>query len=979
MTAWCAITDLEPVSMSEGISRRSFIKIAAGATAAALPGCEPAARKLIPYVIPDENVTPGIATYYATTCAECAAGCGIVGKVREGRVINLWGNPIDPISQGAICPRGQATLQDLYNPDRLARPMKRADNGSTSPIAWHDALKQVSEACAKAARAGEDRVAIITGLEGPTLNSLIAEWLKAANSQRRIVYEPLRSEASQAAANRCFGRTDAPVYQLDQAEFIVSFSADFLESWGSTLENNRQYAAFRAPAKRREGLSVGRSVYVGPRFSLTAAKCDEWLTVAAGAEAAVGLGVLRALVDQNWISPEAGLDRDALKSLLQAYDSISVSRLTGVSANKITEIANWIGQADGALAISGTDDPTSHFAAMLINAVTGNVGRTMKFLEGSAPIAASTNADMAALIAAMKRGEIDVVLIAGVNPIFTLPASAGFADALRKTPLAVWCGGTPDETAGMAQLMLPIHHNLEGWGDFSPRAGIEGLAQPVTAPVFDSRPLGDVLLQTSGNRGDAVADMKALVEARWRELHAKTDQGASFDDFWVKVRREGGLRIEAATAQTKPLPGALSTSISEPQAPSKITLAAFPHIFLYDGRGANKPWLQETPEPISRFVWDTWAEIHLDTAKRLEIEQNDLLEIATRDGGRILVPAYVSSRIAPNTIAVPIGQGHSSYGRYASNRGANPFQLLAPGASTAPVEVRKIGEQRKLVTPTGSSNMMARPIVESMSLDQLVAGTRPREEEEIPEPFEMYDPVEYKRQWGMTIDVNACTGCSACITACYAENNVPTVGKDQVERGRIMAWIRLERFFPQKPGEGRLVQIMPMLCQQCNHAPCEPVCPVYASYHTEEGLNGQVYNRCVGTRYCENNCPYKVRQFNFYPPEFPEPLNLQLNPDVTVRGAGVMEKCTFCVQRIRAAEIEAGGAGSPISDGTVITACAQACPTKAIVFGDIRDDNSAMMRRRAENEIRSYFALGDLNTQPAIAYLRDIFRKPGAV
>jgi len=959
----------------EGITRRSFIKIAAATTAAALPGCEPAARKLIPYVIPDENVTPGVATYYATTCAECEAGCGIVAKVREGRVINLAGNPIDPISQGAICPRGQAALQELYNPDRLGRPLKRASDGSASPIEWKDALKQVSDAIIKAAGAGKDRVAVITGLQGPTLSDLSSEWLQAANSSRKLVYEALSNEPARIAIERCFGRKDAPVYEFDKAEFIVSFGADFLETWGSALEHNRQYAAFRAPAKRREGLTIGRSIYVGPRLSLTASKCDEWLTVAPGAETIVAFGVLRAIVDQNWIKPEAGLDRDSLKRFVEPYDSASVSGRTGVPASKLIEIANWFGEADAALAIGGMDDPTNHLAAILINAVTGNLGRTIKWLEGSPPIATSPDADMTATIAAMESERIDVLVMVGANPAFTLPPSAGFAEAIKKVPLVVWCGGTPDETAQLANLLLPIHHNLEAWGDFSPRAGIRGLAQPVTAPVFDSRPLGDVLIATAvpQSRAAGIANMKTLVETNWRAFQLALGAKGT-DDFWVKVRREGGVHLEAPTAPVKLSPGALVNSIAIAEKTSKLTLAAFPHIFLYDGRGANKPWLQETPEPISQFVWDTWAEIHVDTAKNLQIEQDDVIEIATAHGNKIQASAYVSERIAPNTIAVPIGQGHKSYGRYAKGRGANPFELLALGAMTAVIEVRKTGESRKLVTPTGSSNMMERPIVESISLDQFVAGIKPHEGEQVPEPYEMYDLAEYKHKWGMTIDVNACTGCSACITACYAENNVPTVGKDQVARGRIMSWIQLARFFPEQPNHARLVQIMPMLCQQCNHAPCEPVCPVYAAYHTEEGLNGQIYNRCVGTRYCENNCPYKVRHFNFAGPEFPEPLNLQLNPDVTVRGAGVMEKCTFCVQRIRAAEIDAGGAGSPVVDGTINTACAQACPTKAITFGDINDANSAMMRRRKDNEIRNYFALGDLNTQPAIAYLRDIYR-----
>jgi Fe-S-cluster-containing dehydrogenase component len=345
--------------------------------------------------------------------------------------------------------------------------------------------------------------------------------------------------------------------------------------------------------------------------------------------------------------------------------------------------------------------------------------------------------------------------------------------------------------------------------------------------------------------------------------------------------------------------------------------------------------------------------------------------------GVIQVPVYVSERVCRGVIAVPFGQGHTALGRYARGRGANPFAVLKPASFEIAVTARSTGQTHTLVTPLGKSEMLGRPIVEAMSVDGLARGAEPHEQE-VPVPYEMYPPFPYpNHKWGMTIDVNACTGCSACIAACYAENNVPFVGREQVYYGRIMSWIRLERFYPQKSrdGDAPLLYLAPMLCQQCNHAPCEPVCPVFAAYHTAEGLNGQIYNRCVGTRYCENNCPYKVRRFNWFLPEWPEPLNLQLNPDVTQRGAGVMEKCTFCIQRITRAEITARIEKRAVRDGEIVPACAQACPTHAISFGDMNDKQSAMMRRRVENKARGYYVLEELNTEPAILYLRDLYYK----
>ncbi len=536
----------------------------------------------------------------------------------------------------------------------------------------------------------------------------------------------------------------------------------------------------------------------------------------------------------------------------------------------------------------------------------------------------------------------------------------------------------------MAHLLMPADHPLESWSDSAPRAGIHGFAQPVTQRVFDTRALGDLMLDSARAAGwkPLWANTADAVESSFRELYAaRGGAGAAFEESWQRAKQQGGIYEDAqkTAADVRLQPGAMRPSppASQSAPPSgQLSLVAYPHIFFYDGRGADKPWLQEIPEPVAQFVWESWVEIHPDTARRLGIQRDDVVELAT-DHGVIELPALVSAGVHPDAIAVAIGQGHTAYGRYAKGRGANPWRALAPGRMTAPVRLRKTGAQHRLVSMVTNGDMMRRPIIEAIGLQDLARGVAPSGEEPPPEPWEMYKQFDYPvHKWGMTIDVNACTGCSACVAACYAENNLPVVGKESAEYGRIMSWIRIERFHPETT-DAPLMYVAPMLCQQCDHAPCEPVCPVFASYHTGEGLNGQVYNRCVGTRYCENNCPYKVRRFNFYRPEWPAPLNLQLNPDVTVRGTGVMEKCTFCVQRIVAAEIDARAEKRPVRDGEIIPACAQACPAHAISFGDMNDPGSAMMRRRKDNATRDYRALEDLNTRPAIVYLRDIYRPRG--
>jgi anaerobic selenocysteine-containing dehydrogenase/Fe-S-cluster-containing dehydrogenase component len=970
--------------MREGpsISRRSFIKLAATAgAAAAIPGCEPAARKLIPYVVPDENVVPGVPSFFATTCSECPAGCGVVARIREGRVVKLEGNPADPIGQGSLCARGQAALQGLYNPDRLARPQVRGDDGAIRTVSWDEADKMLGDRLAAASKAGKDRVAFFGSPQGPTFRKIALAFLGAYGSSRAIFYEAINQEPARVAAKTIFGRRDLPSYRIDQAEVLISFGADFLETWQSPVELARQYSLLRTPHERRGTLTIGRAIYVGPRLGMTASKCDDWIATAPGAEADVAWSVLNVLIKQRWVSQNSGFDLAALTKAVANFDPAATSARTGVPVEIIISLGEMFGRADGGLAIAGTDDSSAHLAAMILNAVTGNFGKTVMFLDGSPAEETSTPDEVDEAVDAMRGGKIDAVFLAGGNPVFTMPAAARMAEAIQKVPFVVWAGGVPDETAAMANLLLPAHHPLESWRDTAPRAGIRGLGQPVMQSVFDSKPVGDILLAAAAGSSSAKLPWASAAEAvktEWLALAPKAD-GADPEDFWVSVRREGGLfeeqHLSALSLDTSPFKAPVPAA-----AQSELSVYAYPHLFLYDGRGADKPWLQELPEPVAQIVWDTWAEIHPETARKLGVAKDDVIEIKTEHGA-IEAPVLVASTVRPGVIAVPLGQGHRAYGRYAKDVGANAWAILAAGATSAAATARATGKTRTLVSPLGKSDMMGRSIVEAMSIGQLARGMVPRSEaQEVTGPFEMYPPWKYPRhKWGMTIDVNACTGCSACVTACYAENNVPTVGKDGVDRGRIMSWIRIERYFPpaREAAQAPQLYLAPMLCQQCDHAPCEPVCPVFASYHTEEGLNGQVYNRCVGTRYCENNCPYKVRRFNWFVPEWPAPLNLQLNPDVTVRGAGVMEKCTFCVQRIQFAELNARTEDRELRDGEIVTACQQACPTRAITFGDSNDPASAMMRRREDNKLRNYRALEELNTQPAITYLRDLYREKG--
>jgi anaerobic selenocysteine-containing dehydrogenase/Fe-S-cluster-containing dehydrogenase component len=963
--------------MAVDLDRRSVLKVLAltGATAA---GCgKLPTRQLMPYVIPDEQVVPGVPTFFASACRECTAGCGVIARVREGRAIKLEGNPKDPIGRGALCARGQAALQGLYNPDRLAAPRARRPDGMLVSLGWDDALALLTSRLRASARAGPERVAFLGAPDGPTLDGVVERWLGVWRSSRRVVHEALGEEPALQASWRCFGRTDLPLHRIDTADVLVSFGADFLETWRSPVELTRQYAAFRAPRGSGGGLTVGNATYVGPRLGLTAANADEWIATRPGTEGVVALGVLGILARAGRLrSP--GIEIGALEAFTAHYGSEEVEARTGVPPAQVRALAERLAAASAPVALAGTTDAATHVAVALINAVTGALGTTVRF-HGESPRRQRTSRDVAALLEAMRTGGIDVLVVAGANPLFTLAAPMRAADAFARVPLVVWCGLVPDETAALAHLQLPVHHPLETWSDTEPRAGVRLLGQPVMQPVFETRPLGDVLLASAGETDEARSalpwpDTATAVEASWRAFHAGRADGTTFDEFWEAARRDGGF-FEDVPAVTVDLRRDVLEAPLEIPAPAPLTLVAFPHLLLYDGRGADKPWLQEAPEPVSQIAWGTWAEIHPDTATRLGVGEGDVLALRSPQGA-IAVPAHVSRGVHPDAVAVPLGQGHTAYGRYAAGRGANAWGVLAAGTLVARVDVRRTDGHQVPAGPIGITDMLGRPIIEAVRLEDLRLGrVPPRSGLEPPEPYEIRPRHVYpEHRWGMTIDLNACTGCSACVTACYAENNLPVVGAEEVARGHIMSWMRIERFVPEK-ADAPLLHIAPMLCQQCDNAPCEPVCPVYAAYHTTDGLNGQVYNRCIGTRYCNNNCPYKVRRFNWFKPAWPAPLQLQLNPDVTVRGAGVMEKCTFCVQRIRAEEMDASAEGRPVRDGDIVPACAQACPARAITFGDLNDPESAVVRRRTEQQPRGYRALEELNTEPAIVYLQRIYRR----
>jgi anaerobic selenocysteine-containing dehydrogenase/Fe-S-cluster-containing dehydrogenase component len=969
--------------MSDGMKRRTFLKVlgASGAGTAAVGCTTRDVERLIPYVIAPEEIVPGMPTYYTSTCRECPAGCGIHVETHEGRVTKVEGNPDHPISRGNTCARGQASVQGLYHPDRFTGPMV-FDPGIDIPrdVSWSVAEQEVAR---RIRDAGPGGAVFLTGGYTGSMGRLADDFVAAVGG-RRVDFAPLQDQPRDL--------------DFADAELLVSFGADFLETWGSPVDYAWQFARMHAYRQENGQARRGRFVWVGPHRPLTGLNADQWIAPRPGTEAVIAMA-LAGQVDAAAAAQETGVDAQVIEALAAEFG---------------TRRAVALGPGP---AISGRN------AEALRRAVDQLNGR-------SSPPAADLRPLMR-LVEEMRAGQVRVLLIDAPNPVHALPAALGFEEALRNVPVRVTFSSFPDDTSRLCTHVLPQSHFLESWDDHEPRAGTFLLVQPAMRPVFNTRPVGDAVLGIARGLGVAFAGADA---PNYREyLRAAWAGRVGGEEGWREALRRGG--VFAAVAPTDPAavaPAAAAAvdavAAARPRAyqPEPVAegdgfhLVVYPSSRFYDGRNANRPWLLELPDPVTKVSWESWVEMHPETARELRLRQGDVVEVESQYG-TLRTHVYVYPGVRRDTVAMQMGLGHRHFGRFTSGRGVNPMQLLGPamdpetGAlSTAGVRVRvrPTGERRRRrVSPRGLFEMGVRvqhdrEIAQAVSLAEIttrdaegpgeIPGESIRIEElkgrggfaPVPTTTEprQYPPagsrvgeyVENATRWGMAIDLARCIGCSACVVACNAENNIPVVGPSELRRGRELHWLRIERYFgvSRDPAEALRdgatddVRFLPMLCQHCGNAPCEPVCPVYAAYHTPDGLNAQIYNRCVGTRYCANNCPWKVRVFNWFTYEYAEPLNWQLNPDVTVREKGVMEKCTFCVQRIHEVERRANVENRPVRDGEVAPACVQTCPTEAFVFGNFADPESAVSQAARTN--RSYRTFEELNTQPAIVYLKKV-------
>lgn len=914
------------------LTRREFLKrlgFAAGGAGLAMTSY----RHLIPFVHQPDDIIPGVSTWYATACRECPSGCSMIVRNRDGHAVKCEGNPLSPINNGALCARGQSALHGLYDPDRIKNPMKRIDSGKFADTSWDDAFNAINAQLKR-----KPRIAFITDLQTGSLLELMRTWLSFMGSDRLVIYEPINYESIKTVSMGM-----VPSYNIKDCDYLISFAADFLETWISPVEYARQFTAMREMKNHKRE----QFTYVGPRVSMTAANADCRILTAPESSEIIAQAITRQ----------------------SGYSIEGVAQQYRLDSKELSKIADDLSSAKSVLALPGLNSDSIRAASIINSKLNSHL------VDTSRPHALSNTAnkiDIAKLISEMDNGVIDILIINGANPIYSLPSSSGFEKALSKVSMIISLNSYMDETTAKADWILPSSTPLESWGDYMPYPGMVNLQQPVMGCLFDTKETGDILIslvEQSGIDTTSVFGADSFYEYlrhRW----------STYSSNWEELVQQGGKwdipATGAATNFSSVSDFSSPASVHEPEK-DEVRLWTFPHIYNYDGRGANRRWLQEIPEPVTNTVWGTWVEINTSTAAKHGIHMDEILEISL-DGRTLSVPAFVWDGAAPDTAAIPFGGGHTAYGRYAEGIGVNALSFT--NAENPVIKIYPTGKYQRITRVKGSSDQQGRDIVQTVSAKSI----KRRNKIIMPLPSgygsgDFYPPHDHKKhRWAMTIDLDKCFGCHSCVAACYAENNIGIVGADEITRGREMTWIRIDRYIDWKDRSSPIL-FQPMMCQQCDAAPCEPVCPVYASAHNEEGLNMQIYNRCVGTRYCSHNCPYKVRRFNWYDYKWPSPMHYQLNPDVTVRCRGVMEKCTFCIQRIREAEIKAAKENRPVADEEIIPACVQTCPAGAFTFGDLMDKNSRVSKLIA-NDPRAYQVLAELNTKPAVIYLKKVVDEP---
>ncbi len=1021
-------TDNFDVNQLPEVSRRKFLAVLGASAAFAATACNNYRDKgeIISYNKKPESIYYGIANYYASTLND---GQGILVKAREGRPIKIDGNPEHKINKGKVDTIAQASILDLYDPARCRNPKYIPDEGllldrsGLKDVEWLKVDEKIQKALKDSANSGKEIAIVAHNCISPTQKKLFADFTVKYPTTKVYHYELFDNKNKKEAWKACYGNADLPALKICKANVLVSLQFDFLGNEGNIAEQIMKFTHRRDVDNLAE---FSRFYCVEGDYSITGATSDKRLRLNPAKQYEFVLSLMNEIYKKN--ASAITLDPSVV-SMISSYNLDSFASQNHLNKHKLeTLVPDLIANKGKSLVIAGNIlSKDVHIAVNLLNEMLGNT-EMYDFTQTSITFCEErTVAEFDDLIGSMTSGKVGVLIHFDSNPAYHLPADYGYATALKKVPTVVSMVESVNESAALSNYILPINHALESWGDFALRTGNYSLQQPIINPIHNTRQKEAILLNWMNDDVKTYSHdiyHKFLMNNWETAMYPMLGLSVSFKEFWYSFVHDGFVNALASIATATPI-NSVALAGTKATSANGFTVMLINSMYVGDGRYANNGWLQEVPHPITKIMWDNYAMISPATAKELKVTYGedamnqiaDGIEIDI-NGRKLKLPIVVQPGMADKVIAIQLGYGRTEIGEVGQEVGFNANILMSKSAGLntkvyTGVNVSKTGETYTVVS-SQEHHALDDAFVKDMHLSRHIINeyTVPfysefnekfeKAKKEIEEKFKddpiqkekalkseaihllghheyalhnIYTDVEYPDvKWAMAIDMNKCVGCGACVTACNVENNVPIVGKNECGHGREMHWMRIDTYFSGTPDEP-ITSIQPMICQHCDHAPCENVCPVAATTHSPDGLNQMTYNRCVGTRYCANNCPYKVRRFNFYDfrDEFQDAyyykdtLELLHNPEVTVRSRGVMEKCTFCSQRIMEAKQEATKEGRKLVGTDVKTACQVACPASAIIFGDMNDKESLLYKLRSHN--LGYKVLESINVKPNVTYI----------
>ncbi|MDW7974997.1 MAG: TAT-variant-translocated molybdopterin oxidoreductase [Leptospiraceae bacterium] len=1003
------LKEMMEIAKSKKLSRKDFMKFLGASAVMVTAACRRPTEQIIPAVIQSPEYTPGEKVYYASATPE---GTGIIIHTREGRPIKIAGNPDHPLTKGGVSGREVADIMDLYDPDRL-RYAVRIENKRKSKTSKEEIISEIQT------KIESENYVLITGpIQSPTSKKLINEFIKQFPNGKHYEFRPDPTLRTIAEGQKLsYGTSVVPYFRFDKAKLVVAIENDFMGTFPGAQVYSRAFTEKRNLNYKKQQ-DYNSLIVFESMFTTTGGYADHRFPIKPGDAYLIALSIAAELNNQLMVGPFA--KNDQVRSLLQNYIPEKIEGMVGVSSSILKKVATKLSENKGSsIVIAGSplaEDQNAlnlQIAVNFINHILGNDGKTIDYQNPMTISPGSSIKEILQVIEDIRNQKIKVVLLANANLVYHLPPSIKVEEALKNADFVVSFSDRIDETGWASDAVLPLSHYMESWSDVELVSGIRSVIQPVIRPLYDTLSFEDYLIQILGPRISEYSFHEYL-KNEWAKLTKE-----SFTKFWIGILQSGYYQTKKLDVPGKERRFELSSLDRLPKEPKNTTgyrIGLFYHISLYDGTGANNAYRQEQPDPITKVVWSNYVAVLPETARKLKLKQGSIVEIKTEEG-TLKLPVYLQPGLHPEAMLIPLGYGRTSAGKVGNNVGENAIKItsikegqwILTGISPLPngeSPVSLTGERVKLAVtqmvyrtgrntenraffspgtlpnaPYEASSQYDRNLVIETTYAEYKNGWKaPKQAIEFPENASLMPEWKYEgTRWYMVVDLNLCIGCGACITSCNLENNIPMVGPKEVHTGREMHWMRIDRYYSGDESNPEVVH-QPMLCQQCGNAPCENVCPVAATSHSDDGINVMVYNRCIGTRYCANNCPYKVRRFNWFENwdymegairKLQDPQQLALNPDVTVRKRGIMEKCNFCLQRLNRARQDARLKGlDRIPDGSVKTACQEVCPTNAIYFGDINDPNSEVSQLVKKG--RGYKVLEFLGVDPSITYLAKV-------